>query len=159
MKLTTIVYLHDAFHLAKDLGVAYRVWEGVIEKPFQKTPKIDFLASFPRIFKNTSKTVKYMMLCNALHHWWKFRTNRTRFGVVIYQKPPKNSRKSYILLIRESLKICNLITTNAIPIKLAMIMYLHDTFHFSKILGVTHWAKEGVVQKLLKTNHKMRFLS
>ena len=36
-KLTTIVYLHEAFHLAKDLGVAYRVWEGVIEKPFQKT--------------------------------------------------------------------------------------------------------------------------
>ena len=42
--------------------------------------------------------------------------------------------------------------------KLTRIVYLHETFHFPKYWRVTHTAKEGVVQKLLKTNHKMRFL-
>ena len=42
--------------------------------------------------------------------------------------------------------------------KLTTIVYLHRIFHLVKNWGVTHKAKEGVVQKLLQTNHKMRFL-
>ena len=42
--------------------------------------------------------------------------------------------------------------------KLTRNMYLYGTFHLLKDWGVTHMAKEGVVQKILKTNHKMRFL-
>ena len=46
MKLTMVVYLHEAFHLTKDLGVTHKVWEGVVEKPLKKSQKIGFLASF-----------------------------------------------------------------------------------------------------------------
>ena len=44
MKLTTILYLHEIFHLAKNWGVAHKVWEGVIEKPLLKSQKIGVLA-------------------------------------------------------------------------------------------------------------------
>ena len=44
MKLTTIMYLHETFHLTKDLAVAHRAWKGVVEKPLKKSPKIVFLA-------------------------------------------------------------------------------------------------------------------
>ena len=46
IKLTTISYLHivSHFHLAKDLGVTHRAWEGVVEKPLKKSHKIGFLA-------------------------------------------------------------------------------------------------------------------
>ena len=46
MKRTMIVYLHEAFHLTKDLGVAHKVWEGMVEKPLKKSQKIGFLAPF-----------------------------------------------------------------------------------------------------------------
>ena len=46
MKLTTIVYLHETFHLTKDLGVAHRAWESVAKKPLRKSQKIGFLAPF-----------------------------------------------------------------------------------------------------------------
>ena len=41
--------------------------------------------------------------------------------------------------------------------KLTTIVYLHKIFHLVKNWGVTHKAKEGVVQKL-QTNRKMMFL-
>ena len=37
MKLDTIVYLHETFHLTKDLGVPQRGSEGVDQKPPKKT--------------------------------------------------------------------------------------------------------------------------
>ena len=83
MKLTTIVYLHETFHLTKDLGVTHRKWQGVVEKLFKKYQKIVFLAPFLRIFRSISKTITYVIHGLALHHWWKFCTNRTSFGVLI----------------------------------------------------------------------------
>ena len=44
MKRTTIVSLHETFHLKKDLGVTHRAWDGVAEKPLEKYQKIVFLA-------------------------------------------------------------------------------------------------------------------
>ena len=140
------------------MGVTHREWQGVAEKPLKKAPKIGFLGPFLGIFYNISKPVTYVILCLVLHHWWKFCANWTWFGLVIYQKPPKSSQKSYFLLVRETLKLHNLTITNAIPMKLTRILYLHENFYLPKNWGVTQMAKEGVVQKLLKTNHKMRFL-
>ena len=50
MKLTMIVYLHDTFHLTKDLGVTHRVWEGEVENYLQKSQKFGVFASFLGIF-------------------------------------------------------------------------------------------------------------
>ena len=69
MKLITIVYLYETFHLTKDLGVTHRAWEGVAEKLLKKSKKIGFLAPFLRIFRTISKTVTYVILCLTLHHW------------------------------------------------------------------------------------------
>ena len=46
MKLGTIVYLHETFHLTKDLGVAQRGSWGVVGKPLKKCQKMSFLAPF-----------------------------------------------------------------------------------------------------------------
>ena len=154
MKCTTVVYLHETFHLTKDLGVAHRAWP----KTSQKKPKNRFFGSIFRIFRNISKTVTYVILCLALHHWWKFCTNGTWFGLVIYQKPPKSSQKSYFLLVWETLNLYNLTTTNAIKMNLTRIVYLHETFHLQETWGIHHTGKWGVVEKSLKTSHKMRFL-
>ena len=124
---------------------------------FKNAKKSFFLAPFLGIFLNISKAITYVILCLALHHWWKFCTNWTWFGLVIYQKPPKSSQKSYFLLIQDTLKLNNLTTRNAIPMKLTRIVYLRETFHFPKNWGVTHTAKEGVVQKLLKPTTKWSF--
>ena len=51
MKLCTIVYLHENFHLTKDLGVTFREWQGVAVKPLKKAPKIGFLALFLGILR------------------------------------------------------------------------------------------------------------
>ena len=69
MKITTILYIHKKIHFGKNLGVAHRVSEDVVEKSLKKSQKIGFLALFPRIFKTTSKTVTYMMPYLALHYW------------------------------------------------------------------------------------------
>ena len=45
MKLTTIAYLHQTFHLTKDLGVTHREWQGVVKKPVKKAPKNRFFGS------------------------------------------------------------------------------------------------------------------
>ena len=158
IKLGTIVYRHKTLYLAKDLGVIHREWQGVAENPLKKAKKSIFWGPFLGIFNNILKSVTYVILCLALHHWWKFCTNWTWFGLVIYQKPPKSSQKSYFLLVRQTLKIYNLTTTNAIPLKLTRIVYLHEAFHLPKYWGANHTAKESVVQKFLKINHKMRFL-
>ena len=125
---------------------------------WKKSQKISFLAPLLGIFRTISKTVTYVIFRLALHHWWKFCINQTWFGPVIYQKPPKSSQKCCFLVVRENLKIYNLTTTNAIPMKLTTIMYLQETFHLAKNWDVTQRAKEGGVQKLLNPNHKMRFL-
>ena len=36
-------------------------------------------------------------------------------------------------------------TTNAMPMKITKIMYLHNAFHLAKNSGVTHMSKESVI--------------
>ena len=155
IKLARIVYLHESFHLTKDLGVAQEGSGGVAGKPLKKCPKMGFFGSIFRIFKIISKTVTYLILCIALHRWWKFGTNPTRFGLVMSQKPPKSSPKCPFFLLRENLKIYNLRTTNVMKMKLSKIVYLHETFHLTKDLSITLRAWQGVAGKPLKTSHKM----
>ena len=150
MKLGMIVYLHETFHLTKGLGLTQRVLEGVTKKPPKKTPKLGFLAPFLGIFRTTSKTVTYVILCLALHHWRKFCTNPTWFRVIIHEKPPKSSPKSPFLLVQETSKIYNLRTTNAMKMKLGTIVDLHEIFHLTKDLHVNHKAWQGVAKKPLK---------
>ena len=46
MKLTTIMYLHETFHLAGKLRRKRRALEGVNEKPLKITQKMVFLPNF-----------------------------------------------------------------------------------------------------------------
>ena len=73
-----------------------------------------------------------------MHYSSKSEKYLTAFGEVIAQKPPKSTQKCYFLLVRETLKIYNLTTTNAILMKLTTIMYLHETYYLAKNLGVTY---------------------
>ena len=41
MKHTTIIYLHETFHLAKNLGVTHKAFESG-QKTFEKKPKNQF---------------------------------------------------------------------------------------------------------------------
>ena len=68
MKLGTIMYLHETFHLTKDLGVALRGVQGRDHKTLKKIPKIGFLGIFHRIFNNISKPETYVIVCLALDH-------------------------------------------------------------------------------------------
>ena len=76
----------------------------------------------------------------ALYHWSKFQKNPTVFGGVMAKKPTRSSLKSNFLLLRKHLKIDNLATTNATPMKLTTIIYRHETFYLAKNCGVTHGA-------------------
>ena len=75
------------------------------------------------------------------------------------QKPPKISPKCPFLLVRETLEIYNLRTTNARKMKLATIVYLHESFHLTKDLGVAQRGSGGVAGKPLKKCPKMGFLA
>ena len=77
MKLDTIAYRHETFHLTKDLGGAQRGSEGVAQKPLKKALKLGFLDPFHIIFNYKSKSVMYAILCLALHHLREFCANRT----------------------------------------------------------------------------------
>ena len=46
MKLGSIVYLHETFHLTKDLGNTHREWQGVAKKPLKKAKKLFFWGPF-----------------------------------------------------------------------------------------------------------------
>ena len=61
MKLGTIVYLDETFHLTKDLRANCRVWQGVAQKPPKKPPKVGFWACFLGNSTIISKTVIYVM--------------------------------------------------------------------------------------------------
>ena len=61
--------------------------------------------------------------------------------------------------LRKHLKIYNLTTTNAIKMKLATIVYLHETFHLVKFWGMAHGVWEGVAKIPLKKSHKIVFLA
>ena len=61
MKFTRIVYLHETFHLTKDLRANYRVWQGVAQKPPKKAPKLGFWVYFLENFTTISKTAIYVM--------------------------------------------------------------------------------------------------
>ena len=71
--------------------------------------------------------------------------------------PPKSSQKSYFLLLRETLKTYNLTTTDAIPMKLNRIMYLHETFHLGKNWGVTIRRKRAWSKNFWKPTAKWGF--
>ena len=135
MKITTIKYHPNTFHLAENYGVNHRVYEGVTKKPLKKSQKISFWLLFFYFLRH--KTELHMILCFSLHHWSKFQKNPTSFGGIIPIKPPRSSLKSTFMVLRKHLKIHNLATANAILMKLARIVYLHETFHLAKNLGVT----------------------
>ena len=42
MKLGTIVYLYETYHLTKDLGAIYRAWQGMAKNPPKKAQKAGF---------------------------------------------------------------------------------------------------------------------
>ena len=42
MKLGTIVYLYETYHLTKDLGAILRAWQVVAQKPPKKAQKAGF---------------------------------------------------------------------------------------------------------------------
>ena len=46
MKITTIKYHPNTFHLAENYGVNHRVYEGVTKKPLKKSQKISFWLLF-----------------------------------------------------------------------------------------------------------------
>ena len=71
----------------------------------------------------------------AQHYCSKFQKNLTAFTVIMARKPPRAS-------LQKHLNIHKLATTNAIPMKLTMIMHLHETLHLAKNAGVTHRAYE-----------------
>ena len=112
MKLTTIMYLHDTFHLG--LGLQ------------------DYI--------KTCNTCDALYWNIGLHCCFKFQKNLTAFGGVKIRKPPRSSLQWQFLLVGKHLKIHNLATTNAKLMKLTTIMYLHGTFYLAKDWGVTHRA-------------------
>ena len=68
--------------------------------------------------------------------------------------PPKMAQFIDALLSQKLLKIYNFTTTNAMKMKFPTIVYLHETFHLKKDLGMTHGVWEGVVKKPLKNPPK-----
>ena len=124
----------------KNWGITKRAQEGVIKKLPKISQKFSFLAEFLGIFYVFLETGIYVMWQLAMHHWWKFWTNRTSFGWVILEKPPRSSQKLHFLLLGKHLKVYNLTTRNGIMMKLTRIMHLNGAFHFAKNLGVTHRA-------------------
>ena len=55
MKLITIVYSHETFHLTKYLGVEQSAWEGLTKKPLKKPPKNRFFRSISWNFQDYIK--------------------------------------------------------------------------------------------------------
>ena len=59
------------------------------------------------------------------------------FEGVRAHKPPKMAQFMDAASPQKHLKIYNFTTTNAIKMKLVMIVYLHENFNLAKYLGVT----------------------
>ena len=148
MKLTMIVFLYETFHMS--VG-------GCGQNTSEKTPQNKFFGLISWNFQHYIKTITNVTCYLTLQHWSKFCTSRTWFGVVIFEKPPKSSQQSYFLLLRQTLKIHNLRTTNAILMKLTKIMYLHETFHLAKNFDITPRVQVGVVQEALTKSQKISF--
>ena len=80
-----------------------------------------------------------MILCFALHNWSRFQKNYSTYGGVT-QKTTQKQPKIHFSGPTKTFEIHNLATTNAIPMKLTAIMYLHETFRLAKNWGVTYKA-------------------
>ena len=145
MKLTMIVFLYETFHMS--VG-------GCGQNTSEKKTQNKFFGLISWNFQHYIKTITNVTCYLTLQHWSKFCTSRTWFGVVIFEKPPKSSQQSYFLLLRQTLKIHNLRTTNAILMKLTKIMYLHETFHLAKNFDITPRVQVGVVQEALTKSQK-----
>ena len=63
MKFGKIVFLHDTFHLTKDLGVAHRDSGGMAEKPLKKCQKWVLWL----YFLNFQEYIKNRNICDTLH--------------------------------------------------------------------------------------------
>ena len=108
--------------------------------------------NFPKIFETLSFSRGTLSLVQV--------STRTRnIETVRAQKHPKMAQFMDAASLRKHLKIYNLTTTNAIKIKLVTIVYLHETFHLAKYLGMALGAWEGVAKKPLKKSHKICFLA
>ena len=97
MKLTTIMYLHETFHLPKDLGVTHRAKEGVVQKLLKTNHKMRFLGQFLGIFRTMSKTIIYVMHNIDFNYCAKFQKDLTKFKGVMAKKSRKNTQKWYFL--------------------------------------------------------------
>ena len=88
----------------------------------------------------------------SLEHYFygKSQQDRTIFGELGPKKTPKMTQFMDATLPQKHLEIYNLTVTNAMKMKLTTIVYLHETFHLTKDLGVTHRALDGVVEKSVK---------
>ena len=98
MKLTTIIYLHKAFNLAKDWGVTQKVLKD-INQTSKNEPENWFLGSISGVFKNKIKIVTCLMHYVALPYWSKCQTNLTIFQWLTSKKLPRSSLKLYFLLV------------------------------------------------------------
>ena len=79
---------------------------------------------------------------------WTYQQNWTIYGGKISNPPPKKRGAGmYVPLIWKSLKLWNLATTNAILMKLIMIMYICKIFHLAENWDIKHRAPEGMNKK------------
>ena len=65
----------------KNVGILQRASKGIDRKPLIRSQKISFFGLISSVFQTTLKTVTYGMHYFALHHWLKFYTNFTTFGL------------------------------------------------------------------------------
>ena len=94
MKLTTIMYLHEAFNLAKNGGVTYRTQEGAIKKPLIKRHKMSFWVNFLKFSRPYQKCQLFWCVTMvALSSWSKFFKESDHiwesYGQKMIQKQPE----------------------------------------------------------------------
>ena len=135
MKLTTIMYLHETFDLAKKikhdlLGVANRG-----QKTSQK-PKIRFFGLISWTFHSY---ITNHVICDILP-WSASVVQISKESNSIWgsytQKTTHKQPKIHFSVLWKHLKIHNLPTTNAVLMKATTVIYLHETFYLAKNWGV-----------------------
>ena len=89
--------------------------------------------------------------------WCMFQQDCIKFGGVRAQKTPKMAEFKDAPSPGKLLKNYMLRTTNAIKMKLITIVYLDETFHLTKDLGMAQRGLKGVARKPLKKTKKNRF--
>ena len=103
--------------------------------------------------KNSNPSIFFKQRCCLLEYylWWEFQQYWTVFGGAIQKRPFHGC-----LIDTETLRTFNLTTTNAILMKLTMIMYLHESVNkkFLRARSLVFW---GNVYKFIDfiKNHRI----